>query len=158
MYLSSRRQARKSFVNAHSHSRPHHFIPCEATLHYDKTAPHHARGMLKLEINCRWGLKAVRIWARWGLIVFTSWYWGSTTKRSLEQRAARQRQFYYSRYVRNGNGNGHHPHGRRGARVSRESKVLDRAHLEGSSTPPHCSGLIPFLLHFRTFIYIHICI
>jgi hypothetical protein len=67
--------------------------------------------MFKREINRRWGLTAARAWARLPIerkhILVLGF--GDVTELGAQ---ARQRQFYYSRYVRNGHDNGHRPNGR----------------------------------------------
>jgi hypothetical protein len=67
--------------------------------------------MFKFEINRRWGLTAARAWARLlteRIHVLVSGFDGVTELGAQ----ARQRQFYNSRYVRNGHGNEHRPNGR----------------------------------------------
>jgi hypothetical protein len=67
--------------------------------------------MFKREINRRWGLTAARAWARLlieRMLVLVLGF-GDLTELGAQ---ARQRQFYYSRDVRNGHNNGHHPNGR----------------------------------------------
>jgi hypothetical protein len=62
-------------------------------------------------IDRRWGLTAARAWAclligRINILVLA---FGDVTELGAQ---ASQRQFYYSRYVRNGHDNGHRPNGR----------------------------------------------
>jgi hypothetical protein len=67
--------------------------------------------MFKREINRRWGLIAARAWARlliWRIHILVL---GFDDVTELGEQA-RQRQFYYSRYARNGHDNGHRPNGR----------------------------------------------
>jgi hypothetical protein len=72
--------------------------------------------MFKLKINRRWGLKAAREWARLLIERIHILVLGFDDVTELGAQA-RQRQFYYSRYVRNGHDNGHRPNGRgRGGR------------------------------------------
>jgi hypothetical protein len=67
--------------------------------------------MFKREINRRWGPTAARAWAR--LLIDRRHIlvvgFGDVTELGAK---ARQRQFYYSRYVRNGHDNSHRPYGR----------------------------------------------
>jgi hypothetical protein len=67
--------------------------------------------MFKLEINRRWGLTAARAWARLLIDRIQIFVLGFDDETELGAHA-RQRKFYYSRYVRNGHGNGHRPNGR----------------------------------------------
>jgi hypothetical protein len=67
--------------------------------------------MFKLEINRRLALIAARAWARLLVGHIHIPVLGFDDKMELGAQA-RQRHFYYSRYVRNGNGNGHRPYGR----------------------------------------------
>jgi hypothetical protein len=66
--------------------------------------------MFKREINRRWGLTAAWVWARLLIerihIMVLGFY--DATELGAQ---ARQRQFYYSRYVRNGHDNRHRPNG-----------------------------------------------
>jgi hypothetical protein len=66
--------------------------------------------MFKREINRRWGLIAARAWARLLIecIHILVLEFGDVTELGAQ---ARQRQFYYSRYVRNGHDSGHRPSG-----------------------------------------------
>jgi hypothetical protein len=64
--------------------------------------------MFKREINRRWGLTAARAWER---LIFERIHilvlgFDDVTEPGAQ---ARQRQFYYSRYVCNGHDNGHRP-------------------------------------------------
>jgi hypothetical protein len=67
--------------------------------------------MLKFEINRRWGLTAARVLTRLliGRIQIVVLGFHDVTELGAQ---AVQRQFYYSRYVRNGHGNGRRPKGR----------------------------------------------
>jgi hypothetical protein len=67
--------------------------------------------MFKREINRRWGLIAARAWARLLIERIQILVLGFDDVTELGAQA-RQRQFYYSRYVRNGHDNGHRPNGR----------------------------------------------
>jgi hypothetical protein len=67
--------------------------------------------MFKREINRCWRLKAARAWARLQIERIQIVVLGFDDVTELGAQA-RQRQFYYSRYVRNGHGNGHRPNGR----------------------------------------------
>jgi hypothetical protein len=67
--------------------------------------------MFKREINRRWGLIAAWTWAR--LLIERNHIlvlgFDDVTELGAQ---ARQRQFYYSRYVRNGHDDRHRPNGR----------------------------------------------
>jgi hypothetical protein len=67
--------------------------------------------MSKREINRRWGLAAARAWARLLIERIHILVLGFDDVTELGAQA-RQRQFYYSRYVRNGHDNGHRSNGR----------------------------------------------
>jgi hypothetical protein len=67
--------------------------------------------MFKRDINRRWGLTAARAWARLLIERIHILVLGFDDVTELGAQAP-QRQFYYSRYVRNGHGKGHHPNGR----------------------------------------------
>jgi hypothetical protein len=96
-FLHIRDLIAKSLVNRHCN--------------YYCIAPHHAEGMFKREINRRWGLIAARAWVRLLIerIHILILGFGNVTELGAQ---ARQRQFYYSRYVRNGHDNRHRPNGR----------------------------------------------
>jgi hypothetical protein len=64
--------------------------------------------MFKIEINRRWGLTAARVWARLLIKRIHILVLGFDNVKELGAQAC-QRQFYYSRYVRNGHDNGHRP-------------------------------------------------
>jgi hypothetical protein len=67
--------------------------------------------MFKREINRRWRLTVARAWARLlnGRLRILVLGFGDVTEMGAQ---ARQRHFYYSRYVRNGHDNRHRPNGR----------------------------------------------
>jgi hypothetical protein len=75
--------------------------------------------MFKREINRRWGLKAARAWARLLIERIHILVLGFDDVTELEAQA-RQRQFYYSRYVRNGHDKKTSPQ-RPGLRMARVS-------------------------------------
>jgi hypothetical protein len=62
-------------------------------------APHHSQGMFKPEINRRWRLTAARAWARLLIERIDIVVLGFDDVTELGAQA-RQRQFYYSRFVR----------------------------------------------------------
>jgi hypothetical protein len=74
-------------------------------------APHHAQGMLKCEINRCWGLTAARASAHLLIKRIRTLVLGFDDVKELGAQA-RQRQFYYGRYVRNSHDKGHRPDGR----------------------------------------------
>jgi poly-gamma-glutamate capsule biosynthesis protein CapA/YwtB (metallophosphatase superfamily) len=67
--------------------------------------------MFKREINRPWGLTAARAWARLPIEHIHILVLGFDDVTESEAQA-RQRQFNYSRYVRNDYDNGHRPSGR----------------------------------------------
>jgi hypothetical protein len=67
--------------------------------------------MFEREINRRWGLTAARAWARLLIerIHIVAFGFDDVTELGAQ---ARQRKFYYSRYVRSGHDNRHRSNGR----------------------------------------------